>query len=649
MVARIEARRHVGHPGPLQRDRVDRAGDEQVVADRDAVPALLGGPAVHPGAPGAVAAEERGDLVVVAGQVVLGEQVDDQRGPRDVGTSRLLGVHASPPSRPSKLRPSLHGTYSCGNHSLATWRWRLRFTSTTAPARAADRSRTRSSSWSRGYATVGPPEPDARPLVRRDAMADGAARRPHHPTAAPRRRPRVYDLMAEAQAHDIGEPAIDLEDIVGDGSGRASTSPRRRSGSSPREARRLTRRSRTAGTRMRPCRPRGAVTGSVPGWRSGPRARRVVRVVRWSGCRCRRAARGPAARAASLPRGLDVLGARAAGRRGDRAAAAAPWLRGARVCAGRGAGRVPGGRGRLQRVAEPDSVDVRGLGGRCGPSAGVRVVEPARRHRPGRCRRRGRVRVPQPGLRLRPVPRRSSRPARSRPRAGPARRLLRGGAGARRVTLRAVHDSRTGALGLDERVGMRVTSTWVHRAIALYRQSQTAPARRCRRAGGTSPRTPRGVLRLRWRDALARAAPSPPARRRARSRVARRRRAGCGRRRARRRSGPPSTASGRDVADAQARGAAGEPAVGQQQHVLAETGALDRAGDGEHLAHPRAALGALVADHHDVAGRRSCRPRGRPSRPARRRRPAPCPRRRRRRSRPTSPRRRRGRASRAGW
>ena len=28
-------------------------------------------------------------------------------------------------------------------------------------------------------------------------------------------------------------------------------------------------------------------------------------------------------------------------------------------------------------------------------------------------------------------------------------------------------DSRTGALGLYERVGMRVTSTWVHRAIAI--------------------------------------------------------------------------------------------------------------------------------------------------------------------------------------
>ena len=79
-------------------DRVDGAGGQQVVADRDAVPALLGGPAVHPGAPGAVAAEERGDLVVVAGQVVLGEQVDDQRGAGDVGDCDCSSAHASPPS-----------------------------------------------------------------------------------------------------------------------------------------------------------------------------------------------------------------------------------------------------------------------------------------------------------------------------------------------------------------------------------------------------------------------------------------------------------------------------------------------------------------------------------------------------------------------
>ena len=58
----------------------------------------------------------------------------------------------------------------------------------------------------------------------------------------------------------------------------------------------------------------------------------------------------------------------------------------------------------------------------------------------------------------------------------------------------------------------------------------------------------------------------------------------------------------RHVADAQPGGAAGEAAVGEQQHVLAQAGALDGAGDGEHLAHARAALGALVADDDDVAG-----------------------------------------------
>ncbi|WP_166654839.1 hypothetical protein [Mycobacterium sp. BK086] len=53
--------------------------------------------------------------------------------------------------------------------------------------------------------------------------------------------------------------------------------------------------------------------------------------------------------------------------------------------------------------------------------------------------------------------------------------------------------------------------------------------------------------------------------------------------------------------DAQTRRAAREPAVGHQQHVLAEARTLDGAGDREHLAHARAALGALVADDDHVA------------------------------------------------
>ena len=46
---------------------------------------LLASRAVDPGAPGAVPAEHGGDLVVVAGQVVLGQQVHDEGGTGDIG------------------------------------------------------------------------------------------------------------------------------------------------------------------------------------------------------------------------------------------------------------------------------------------------------------------------------------------------------------------------------------------------------------------------------------------------------------------------------------------------------------------------------------------------------------------------------------
>ena len=53
------------------------------------VTALFGGPAMHPGAPRAVAAERVGDLAVVAGQVVLGQQVDLEGDLGDRGEGRL--------------------------------------------------------------------------------------------------------------------------------------------------------------------------------------------------------------------------------------------------------------------------------------------------------------------------------------------------------------------------------------------------------------------------------------------------------------------------------------------------------------------------------------------------------------------------------
>ena len=78
------------HAQPLELDRVDAAGDDEVVAQRDAVPALLGRPPADPLAPRAVAAEAGGDLAVVGGQVVLGEQVDRHRRLRDRVERRVL-------------------------------------------------------------------------------------------------------------------------------------------------------------------------------------------------------------------------------------------------------------------------------------------------------------------------------------------------------------------------------------------------------------------------------------------------------------------------------------------------------------------------------------------------------------------------------
>ena len=89
-------------------------------------------------------------------------------------------------------------------------------------------------------------------------------------------------------------------------------------------------------------------------------------------------------------------------------------------------------------------------------------------------------------------------------------------------------------------------------------------------------------------------------RRRAARASARRRRSGSGRppRRARsaRRRRPPAR-----CAHAEALRRAGEPAVGDQRDVLAEPGAGDRGGHGEHLRHPRRTLRAFVADHDHVA------------------------------------------------
>ena len=66
--------------------------------------------------------------------------------------------------------------------------------------------------------------------------------------------------------------------------------------------------------------------------------------------------------------------------------------------------------------------------------------------------------------------------------------------------------------------------------------------------------------------------------------------------------GPPTNASGRDVAGHQAARGAAEAAVGEQRDRLAHALADDRRRDAEHLAHAGAALRAFVADDDDIAG-----------------------------------------------
>ena len=82
---------HLGHAGPLQLDGVEGPGDGQVVAQDDRVAGLLGGPPAAPLAPGGLPPEHRLDRAEVVGEVVLGQQVDEQAGPHLGGQAGLLG------------------------------------------------------------------------------------------------------------------------------------------------------------------------------------------------------------------------------------------------------------------------------------------------------------------------------------------------------------------------------------------------------------------------------------------------------------------------------------------------------------------------------------------------------------------------------
>ena len=95
LAVRVVAARHGLHASALQRHGVEASRDGQVVAQHDRVAALLGGPPPDPLAPDPVAAERLPQREVVVGQVVLGEEVDLERDPRDlaqVAVGRLPGL-----------------------------------------------------------------------------------------------------------------------------------------------------------------------------------------------------------------------------------------------------------------------------------------------------------------------------------------------------------------------------------------------------------------------------------------------------------------------------------------------------------------------------------------------------------------------------
>ena len=83
--------RHLRHPAPLQLHRVERPGHRQVVADHDRVALLLGCPAADPLAPHP-RTEHVVDRVEVVGQIVLGQEVDEEGVPHRAGYGELLRV-----------------------------------------------------------------------------------------------------------------------------------------------------------------------------------------------------------------------------------------------------------------------------------------------------------------------------------------------------------------------------------------------------------------------------------------------------------------------------------------------------------------------------------------------------------------------------
>ena len=90
LAGRRPAGLHRSHAIPLQGHRVDGTREQHVVAQARGVARFLGRPSAHPGAPCAVAAHALQQLMVIARQVVLGEQVQREGGLHRRAELRLI-------------------------------------------------------------------------------------------------------------------------------------------------------------------------------------------------------------------------------------------------------------------------------------------------------------------------------------------------------------------------------------------------------------------------------------------------------------------------------------------------------------------------------------------------------------------------------
>ena len=113
---------HLGHPPPLEGHRVNGPGDRQVVTNNDRVPALFRRPAPVP-LPPRTAREDGIDVGEVVGQIVLGQQVDEQRTPRRRRPRLTLGGWRPLPAGlevpPQRPRDKLVGEPLLGGRKVA--------------------------------------------------------------------------------------------------------------------------------------------------------------------------------------------------------------------------------------------------------------------------------------------------------------------------------------------------------------------------------------------------------------------------------------------------------------------------------------------------------------------------------------------------